>query len=312
MRALCGRLGFGIVALLFGSALAQADEVRKVQVQKGDTLSGISEREVGRPVYGASGSLRKVLKLNPKVKNPNYIRVGQWLFVPGAPTTPALAEVAPAPQAPVPMKESAREDLLAIPLQPPAPPVAEAQVAPAQTTPAPVEPAEELTVQIQGPAAAEASAPVAPAPVAQVPPPAPTDALAVPAEAPRNIERVIEQKVAVTPETPVSRTAEPKSLTGSEPKATTVTPPPSSVPRESVSPTTPPVSFDTRPSQIETLRARLWLQARLDQVRRGEVVNRGIASSNVMDFRRFYAEQITGRVLPATDIPRWSVHATRE
>ena len=270
MRALWGRLGFGIVALLCGSALAQADEVRKVQVQKGDTLSGISEREVGRPVYGKHGSLRKVISLNPKVKNPNYIRVGQWLFVPGVPAAPALTETStsPAPQPPVPMKESAREDLLAIPLQPPAPPAA------VPANPAPAEPAKELTVQI----------------------------------APRNIERVIEQKVTVAPPAPVSLTPEPKSLTIDEPKNTSVTPPPV----QSVSPATPPVSFEMRPSQLESLRARLWLQARLDQVRRGEVVNRGIASTNVMDFRRFYSEQISGRVTPVTDAPRWSVHPKHE
>jgi hypothetical protein len=210
------KIGFllGLTVVLLGSALARAEETRKVQVQKGESLSEISEREVGRPVYGKRGSLQKLLHLNPQVKNPNYIRVGQWIFVPGTEATPPLGGLESNQKIePVPLKASVKKDLLAIPLQ---------------------------------------------APKARQ----------------------------------VSSTPEPRSLSqaseeGSERKGTTFKP------------------FLT--ATLESLSAQLWLQARLDQIRRGEVVSRGLASSNVMSFRRFYSEQISERVRGSATSKGWSV-----
>ncbi len=46
-------------------------------VQKGDTLSKIVSKEVGRPVYGNKGHLKKVLQWNQNISNPDRIRPKQ-------------------------------------------------------------------------------------------------------------------------------------------------------------------------------------------------------------------------------------------
>ena len=50
-------------------------------VKKGDTLSQVAEQFLGKPIYSSKGSLRKLIALNPQIKNPNFIRPGQIIYV---------------------------------------------------------------------------------------------------------------------------------------------------------------------------------------------------------------------------------------
>lgn len=50
-------------------------------VRKGDTLSEIARTFMGKPIYGKRGSLRKIIALNPQIKNPNFIRPGQIVYI---------------------------------------------------------------------------------------------------------------------------------------------------------------------------------------------------------------------------------------
>jgi len=49
-------------------------------VKPGDTLSRIARREIGNPVWGPNGSLQKLIRLNPSIKNPNVIAVKSSLI----------------------------------------------------------------------------------------------------------------------------------------------------------------------------------------------------------------------------------------
>lgn len=49
------------------------------QVEEGDTLSEIAAEQVGRPIFGEKGSLKKVLEKNPQLTNPDLIFPGTVL-----------------------------------------------------------------------------------------------------------------------------------------------------------------------------------------------------------------------------------------
>jgi hypothetical protein len=59
-----------LIAVILHSPFSYA---RTYSVKKGDTLSEIAGRELGRSVYGSKGSLKKLLKINPEVQNPDRI-----------------------------------------------------------------------------------------------------------------------------------------------------------------------------------------------------------------------------------------------
>ena len=50
-------------------------------VKKGETLTDIAYNNISTRVYGKNGSLRKILALNPKIKNINFIRPGQVIIL---------------------------------------------------------------------------------------------------------------------------------------------------------------------------------------------------------------------------------------
>lgn len=64
-----------LLCLLYVS-LASANDYT---IKKGDTLSKIALLSFGNPVYGKHGSLAKVLKMNPHIKNMHKIWSGQHL-----------------------------------------------------------------------------------------------------------------------------------------------------------------------------------------------------------------------------------------
>lgn len=63
------------------SLFAHAALARTYVVRSGDVLSRIARRELGPPIYGKKGSLNQLLKINSKIYNPNYIRVGQTIEI---------------------------------------------------------------------------------------------------------------------------------------------------------------------------------------------------------------------------------------
>ena len=62
-------------------------------IKRGDTLSGIAHRNFSGKVYGKNGSLAKILDLNPQIKNPNLIFVGQSIELENAIPTQQMANV---------------------------------------------------------------------------------------------------------------------------------------------------------------------------------------------------------------------------
>lgn len=58
------------------STISYMAEASFYVVRPGDTLSSIAQKNIGNPVYAANGSLDKLVSLNPKIRNPNLIRVG--------------------------------------------------------------------------------------------------------------------------------------------------------------------------------------------------------------------------------------------
>lgn len=59
----------GHLAVMLAGLIANGAYGRTYVVQPGDTLSQISQRELGGPVWGSKGTLKKVQSLNPQVKN---------------------------------------------------------------------------------------------------------------------------------------------------------------------------------------------------------------------------------------------------
>lgn len=75
--------GFKSSSLALLAALLQPAPLsaRTYTVKSGDSLSKIAHKEGGGPVYGPQGSLKKILDLNPEVKNPDRIYPRQILVL---------------------------------------------------------------------------------------------------------------------------------------------------------------------------------------------------------------------------------------
>lgn len=63
----------------FLTTLALSAHAAPYIVQKGDTLSSVSKQLYGDPIYGKNGSLKKLVGLNPQLKNINLIFPGDIL-----------------------------------------------------------------------------------------------------------------------------------------------------------------------------------------------------------------------------------------
>ena len=99
--ACCALAGFAIVSIPALSA-AQEDTAHLVLkkkaaakdspsvyiVQKGDNLSSIIRRKLGRPAAESASVRRQVRKLNPRIRNPDRIYPGQRIALPRAGGTP--------------------------------------------------------------------------------------------------------------------------------------------------------------------------------------------------------------------------------
>lgn len=55
---------------------------KEYTVLKGDTLSEITESQLGAPVYGKKGNMQKVLEANSNINNPDLILVDQKIQIP--------------------------------------------------------------------------------------------------------------------------------------------------------------------------------------------------------------------------------------
>jgi len=60
-------------------------------VSPGETLSEIAKRYISGSVYGSRGSLAKIVALNPEIRDPNFIRVGQQVAL-ASEAAPVLAD----------------------------------------------------------------------------------------------------------------------------------------------------------------------------------------------------------------------------
>jgi hypothetical protein len=69
-----------ILALGTLSLVSTAFATTSYIVKKGDTLSQLAQDHIGDPVYGKDGSLKKALVINPDIKNPDKIYVGDELL----------------------------------------------------------------------------------------------------------------------------------------------------------------------------------------------------------------------------------------
>lgn len=67
-------------SLFFSGALLAAEGMVHV-VQPGDTLSQIAADHVGRPIFTKTGSLSKILRLNPQIKEIHQITVGDQIVL---------------------------------------------------------------------------------------------------------------------------------------------------------------------------------------------------------------------------------------
>jgi hypothetical protein len=92
----------GFVSMLAIAATAFAAEY---VVKKHDVLSVIAHRAIHGRIWGHHGAIQKILALNPKIKNPDFIFPGQILQLPNAETLTAreknspvrsIAEITPA------------------------------------------------------------------------------------------------------------------------------------------------------------------------------------------------------------------------
>lgn len=81
------------VALALSGLLVTPVYARTYTVKAGDTLSGITHREVGGPVWGPGGTLSKVKSLNPQIKNPDRIYPNDVVVLSEEETPAASAEV---------------------------------------------------------------------------------------------------------------------------------------------------------------------------------------------------------------------------
>ncbi len=67
-------------------------------VKSGDTLSTIAAKQISKKVYGKSGSLKKIIALNPQIKNPDFIKLGDQVIVSNDQSILAKAETKFFPQ----------------------------------------------------------------------------------------------------------------------------------------------------------------------------------------------------------------------
>lgn len=62
------------------------------RVQKNQTLSGITFKTLGGPIYGPRGNLRRVLDINQQIKDPDYILPGYLINIPAKKVMEKLAQ----------------------------------------------------------------------------------------------------------------------------------------------------------------------------------------------------------------------------
>lgn len=94
------RIYLALLGSLVQPGLATA---KTYQVQRGDTLGQIAKTHVGSPVWGDKGSVKKLLELNPDIKDPNQIFVNQTINLsPEAEVSQAEADPVPAAAAEAP------------------------------------------------------------------------------------------------------------------------------------------------------------------------------------------------------------------
>lgn len=76
-------LHFCRASLAFLAALLQPTFAfsRTYTVKRGDTLSQVAQRELGNPVWGRQGSLKKITEMNQDIPNQDLIRPGQILIL---------------------------------------------------------------------------------------------------------------------------------------------------------------------------------------------------------------------------------------
>jgi len=69
-----------IAALVLSAPLLGAEKIH--QVKKGETLSGITKKNLGAPLYGKEGNLQKLLTANKEITNPDLILINQKIAIP--------------------------------------------------------------------------------------------------------------------------------------------------------------------------------------------------------------------------------------
>lgn len=78
------RRPFSSRLLLFGvSVLSVSAAALNYIVQHGDSLSKITAKKLGAPIYGSKGNLTKLLSWNPRIKNPDAIFPGMLVELDG-------------------------------------------------------------------------------------------------------------------------------------------------------------------------------------------------------------------------------------
>lgn len=70
-----------IFIFTLGNIVALGSFAMSYKVQTGDTLSDIAYRFLGEKVYGPKGGLAKLLSINPQIKNPNIVRLGEDILI---------------------------------------------------------------------------------------------------------------------------------------------------------------------------------------------------------------------------------------
>ncbi len=103
------------LALSLSAFLVTPAYARTYTVKSGDTLSGITHREVGGPVWGESGTLEKVKRLNPQVKDANRIYPNDLIRLSDEEESAAEAPAPEAEPAPAEVAEAAPSEAEAAP-----------------------------------------------------------------------------------------------------------------------------------------------------------------------------------------------------
>ncbi len=69
-----------IAALVLSAPVLGAEKIHTIQ--KGETLSEITNAQLGAPIYGESGNLNKLLSANKEITNPDLILINQKIAIP--------------------------------------------------------------------------------------------------------------------------------------------------------------------------------------------------------------------------------------